>query len=136
MDDRLTEAAPHNPQKHSEIFDECFPFYLSIGMSSAEYWDGDPSLPRYFRKAFEMRQKRDNEQAWLNGLYVYDAMMSALSCLNPNKNSHKTYAAKPYSSTAQEAEKERKDKVVEAQAQAEVWMKSWAAATQKMFDKN
>lgn len=136
MDDDLKEVAPRKLRKSSEIFDECFPFYLSIGMSSAEYWDGDPSLPRYFRKAFEMRQKRENEQAWLNGLYVYDAMMSALTHLSPNKSSHKNYAAKPYSATAKEAEKEHEDKVAEAQAQAEVWMKSWAAATQKMFPKN
>ena len=136
MDDDLKEVVPQKPRKSSEIFDECFPFYLSIGMSSAEYWDGDPSLPRYFRKAFEMRQKRENEQAWLHGLYVYDATVSALTHLSPNRSSHKNYATKPYSATAEEAEKEREDKVVEAQAQAEVWMKSWAAATQKMFPTN
>lgn len=136
MDDRLTEASPQHQKKHSEIFEECFPFYLSIGMSYAEYWDGDPSLPRYFRQAFEMKQKRDNELAWLHGLYVYDATMSALTHLNPNKNSHKSYAAKPYSSTAEETAMEREEKVVEAQAQAEVWMKSWAAATQNIFKKN
>lgn len=136
MDDGLTEPRPQEQKTNSQIFDECFPFYLSIGMSSAEYWSGDPSLPRYFRKAFEMRQKRENEQAWLNGLYVYDAMMSALSHLSQNKSSHKNYATKPYSSTAEEAKKEHEDKVIEAQAQAEVWMKTWAAATQKMFTKN
>lgn len=136
MDDRLTEVAPQKPKKHSEIFDECFPFYLSIGMSSAEYWDGDPLLPRYFRRAFKMKQERENEQAWLNGLYVYDAMMSALTHLDKDKHNHKNYASKPYSFTPEEAEKERQDKVEEAQAQAEVWMKTWAAATQKMFSNN
>lgn len=133
MDDGLTVAEPRKRRTASEIFDECFPFYLSIGMSSAEYWDGDPSLPRYFRKAFEMRQKRENELAWLHGLYVYDATVSALTHMNPNKRSHKNYADKPYSSTPEETKKEDKSKVIEAQAQAEVWMKSWAAATQKMF---
>lgn len=92
-------------------------------------------LPRYFRKAFKMRQARENEQAWLHGLYVYDATISALTHLSSNKNSHKNYADKPYAFTPEEIEKEEEEKVIEAQAQAEVWMKSWAAATQKQFKK-
>lgn len=133
MGDELSDSAPRKIRKYSEIFDECCPFYLSIGMTLSEYWDGDNDLPRYARKAFEMRQKRENQQAWLNGLYTYDALISALSHLSPNKSSHKDYATKPYSFSAQESEQEKANKVAEAQAQAEVWMKSWASATQKMF---
>lgn len=82
-----------------------------------------------------MKQKRENEKAWLHGLYVFDATISALTRLSPNKSSHKNYAAKPYASTAEEREAEDELKVAEAQAQAEVWMKSWASATQKQFKK-
>lgn len=134
MDDELTDAAPRKPRKFSEIFEEQFPFYLSIGMSSAEYWEGDPSLPRYFRKAFKMRQERENEQAWLHGLYVYDATISAMTHLGKDKKDHKSYASKPYSFDPEEREKERKNEVEEAQAQAEVWMKTWVNATQKQFE--
>lgn len=135
MGDELTDASPRRQRKFSEIFDEQFPFYLSIGMSSAEYWEGDPSLPRYFRKAFKMRQERENEQAWLHGLYVYDATISALTHLSKDKKDHKSYALKPYSFDPEEQAEEQEAQVEEAQAQAEVWMKSWAAATQKQFEK-
>lgn len=135
MGDELTDASPRKPRKLAEIFDEQFPFYLSIGMSSAEYWEGDPLLPRYFRKAFKMRQERENEKAWLHGLYVYDATVSAMTHLSQNKSDHKSYASKPYSFGPEELEEEEERKVEEAQAQAEVWMKSWAAATQKQFNK-
>ncbi len=135
MGDELTDASPREARTFSEIFDEHFPFYLSIGMSSAEYWEGDPSLPRYFRKAFQTRQKRENEQAWLHGLYIYDAMVSALTHFSKDKKDHKSYTSKPYSFDQDELEKEEENKVDEAQAQAEVWMKSWAAATQKQFQK-
>lgn len=135
MGDELTDASPRNPRKYSEIFDEQFPFYLSIGMSSAEYWEGDPSLPRYFRKAFKMRQERENEKAWLHGLYVYDATISALTHLGKDKKDHKSYTMKPYSFDPDDIEEEQEVKVEEAQAQAEVWMKSWAAATQKQFSR-
>lgn len=136
MDDELTDAAPRKPETIPETFDRWFPFYLSIGMSSAEYWDGDASLPRYFRKAFKMRQERENELAWLHGLYFYDAVTSAMSHLSKDKKDHRGYTPKPYASSKEEFEEEEKEKTEEAQAQAEVWMKSWAAATQKMFEKN
>jgi len=131
--DELNSVDPHPPQTFSEIFDEHFPFYLSIGMSSAEYWEGDPSLPRYFRKAFQMRQEYENNQAWLEGLYVYDAVSSALTHLSPNKKDHRSYAEKPYSFNSSAAAAHEEAKVEEAQAQAEMWLKSWAAATQKQF---
>ena len=99
-------------------------------MSSTEYWDGDALLPKYYRKAYRMKQDNANQQAWLHGLYIYDALMSALSHLNPNKNSHTNYTESPYSF---DKEKNKENEIIEAQARAEVWMKSWASATQKMF---
>jgi hypothetical protein len=120
-------------QSYSQIFEECFPFYLSIGMSSAEYWDGDNELPRYYRKAYKMKQEQMNHEAWLNGLYVYDAVVSAMTHLNQNKSSHKSYAPEPYSFTKEDIERENEQKVAEAEARAEVWMKSWVSATQGMF---
>ena len=115
----------------SEIFVENFSFYHSIGMSFEEYWYGDPSLPRTFRESFKLKQENANHEAWLHGLYVYDAVMSAMSHFNKNKNDHKNYAEKPYDFTPRKEE----EKVEEAQAQAEVWLKSWVSATQKMFKK-
>lgn len=78
-----------------------------------------------------MKQENVNREAWLHGLYVYDAVISAMSHLSKNKSDHKNYAEKPYDFTPQKDE----EKVVEAQAQAEVWLKSWVSATQKMFNK-
>ena len=135
MGENVSDSPPRKRRKYSEVFDECFPLYLSIGMSSREYWEGDALLPRYFRRAFKLRQERENEQAWLHGLYVYDATISALTHLSKDKKDHKSYAVKPYSFTPEEVEEEREEKVAEAQAQAEVWMKAWATATQKQFSK-
>lgn len=133
MGDELSADDPQPPRSFTEIFNEHFPFYLSIGMSSAEYWEGDPSLPRAFRKAYQLQQEYENNQAWLKGLYVYDAVSSALTHLSPNKKNHKNYAEKPYSLDPAAANAHEEAKVEEAQARAEVWMRSWAAATQKQF---
>lgn len=120
------------PRKtYSEIFEEFCPFYMSIGMSYEEYWDGDSDIPKYCLKAFKMRQENANHEAWLHGLYVYDALVSAMSHMSDKQSNHKTYAEKPYDFKPRKEE----ENVVEAQARAEVWLKSWVAATQKMFNK-
>lgn len=108
---------------------------MSIGMTYAEYWHGDAAAPKYYLEAYKKKQEQVNHEAWLYGMYVYDAVTSAMSLLNTDKSKHTKYAEKPYSFTPDEIEKDNENKVIEAQAQAEVWMKSWVSATQKMFDK-
>lgn len=122
---------PQTPRKYSDIFEECFPYYLSIGMTYEQYWDGENELPKQYRKAERMRQEQKNHEAWLNGLYVYDAVMSMMSHMNKNKSDHRNYAEQPYDFTPQPQKQE--EKKVEAEAQAEVWLKSWVSATQKAF---
>ena len=99
-------------------------------MTASEYWDGDNDFPKQYREAEKLRQERINYEAWLHGLYVYDAIMSGLSHLNSKKSSQHTYADKPYTFSSEKTEETEK-KV--AEAQAEVWMKSWVSATQKKF---
>ncbi len=132
MDEGVT-ASPRKLRKYSEIFDECFPFYLSIGMSYDEFWRMDVELTTAYRRAYRMKQESTNHEAWLNGMYVYDAVMSALTHLDKKTSSHRNYAEKPYAFSKEEIEREAEEKKVEAEAQAEVWMKSWVSATQKMF---
>lgn len=48
--------------------------YMQMGMSYAEFYDGDPTLVIAYRKAFEMQRKHENHMLWLQGRYVYDAM--------------------------------------------------------------
>ena len=120
---------PQIPRSYSQVYAECFPFYLSIGMTAEEYWDGDNDLPKYYREAYKLKQEQLNHEAWLYGLYVYDAVSSVMSHLNKNKSDHKSYAEKPYDFTP----KGEEERVIEAKAQAEVWLKSWVAATQKKF---
>lgn len=42
-------------------------------MSYSEFWEGDVSLPKFYRKAYELRYEREMEQtnftAWLQGFY-------------------------------------------------------------------
>ena len=48
------------------------------GMTVKEYWDGDAELVVFYRQADELRQERQNEAAWLQGLYIRDAVSAVL----------------------------------------------------------
>lgn len=50
-----------------------------MGMTTTEYWDESPYLAVAYRKAFKLRRELENEQAWLQGLYVFDAFAVCLA---------------------------------------------------------
>lgn len=47
-------------------------------MSYELYWDGRPELVIPYRRADVLRQKRDNNNAWLQGAYIRLAVASLL----------------------------------------------------------
>jgi hypothetical protein len=130
----LTEETPTTQEKtNTEIFNERFPFYLAIGMSSAEYWSGDPSLVRYFRKAYEIKQEEINNNAWLQGMYFYDAVSTALHNALRGKNTKaREYAKQPYNFGNKEKSEIEKAKEVEIeQEKAAAWMENFVRINQK-----
>ena len=113
----------------SEIFDECFAYYLAIGMSPAEYWTGDASLVRYFRRAYKIRQEQENNNAWLQGLYIYDAISTALHNalrgMSKGNPPVKDYAKQPYELFKKEkTEAEKAKEILLEQEKAAAWMES------------
>ena len=122
-------SQPTHTKTFSEIFDECFPFYLAIGMTYAEYWEGDPSLPQYYRKAYKIKQEQDNNIAWLQGLYFYDAVSTALHNamrgMGKSKPPAKEYAKQPYELFKKPKTEQDLAKEVEIEEQkAAAWMEN------------
>ncbi len=118
---------PTQKKTDTEIFEESFPFYLAIGMSYAEYWEGDPKLTQYYRRAYQIRQEEINNNAWLQGMYVYDAISTALHNALRGKNSKaREYAKQPYEFNKKEKTEQEKIKEVEVeQEKAAAWMESF-----------
>ena len=52
---------------------------MAMGMSYTEFWDEPPFLAVAYRKAYRLKREIENEQAWLQGLYVYDAFAVCMS---------------------------------------------------------
>lgn len=59
------------------MFEEACPQYLAMGMSYEQFWDGEADMVISYRKAYELRQQEINNNAWLNGLYIWRALQSA-----------------------------------------------------------
>ncbi len=135
MGGEFLETNPTPIKTHTEIFEENFPFYLAIGMSYAEYWEGDSSLARCYRKAYKIRQEEINNNAWLQGLYIYDAVSTALHNalrgMGKNKPPAKDYAKKPYDFKNREKSEAEKAREVEIEQQkAAAWMENFVRINQ------
>lgn len=87
------------PPSYSEIFLTKFPYYLSIGMTEEQYWDRDSTLVKSYRKAEELRKERVNQEMWLQGMYIYDAisrLSPILRAFAKKGTKAQPYAEEPY----------------------------------------
>ena len=104
---------------YTEKFYELFPYYLSIGMTPEQYWDGDCTLTKYYRKADEIRKERRNEELWLQGMYIYEALCDVSPIFHAfakKGTKPQPYSEQPYVITAAQqkrAEEERARRLVE-----------------------
>lgn len=108
-----TPPPSSEPRPFSDSFREVFPYYMAIGMSYAEFWHGDPYLAVYYREAHELKRDEENQKLWLNGLYSYIAISTALSNIHLDGKKHKVneYLNEPIRirpKTEEELEEERK----------------------------
>ena len=97
-------------------------------MSLREYWEGDSSLTRYYRKAYQIKQDEFNNNAWLQGVYIYDAISTALhnALRDPKKSRAREYAKQPYDFRRKEkTEQEKAQEVAVEQEKAAAWMQAF-----------
>ena len=121
-------------KSYTEIFNEAFPYYLSIGMSYELYWYGEPNLVKAYREAAEMQNDRMNYEAWLQGLYVYHAVGALYPLFNPFSKQKKAeeYLKEPIVIT----ERARNQKAMEESNKMANFLKAWADALKDKGIKN
>ena len=103
----------------TQIIEKAFPYYLSLGMTYEDYWYKDVDLVKAYREAEKMRFERMNRDAWIQGMYFYEALADVSPVLNAfaKKGTQvRPYSKEPYKFTTK----------VEEEAEAK---------EQKMFDK-
>ena len=121
---------------YTEQFYEAFPYYLSIGMTYEQFWDGDPHLAKYYRQADEMRIERKNQELWLQGLYVYEALCDVapiLQAMAKKGTKARPYPEQPYSITEKQRRKEIGEKERAIAMKGKRFMEQFMRATNKEF---
>lgn len=99
------DSEEESPFLIADMLDDCFPYYLSLGMTYEQYWDGVPSLVVAYRKAEDMRSHRRNWEMWMHGRYTYDAIMRLIPSFNQWKPKEPIeYMDEPYPLTRKEYE--------------------------------
>lgn len=93
------ESRSSRPSTYTERFEQLFPFYLALGMTYEQYWDMDSTLVKAYRKAHELKQELDNQSAWLQGMYIYEALCCVAPIFRPFSKVKKpvAYRSQPYS---------------------------------------
>ena len=130
----------------TQLFEEQCPIYMSYGMTYDEYWFGEPYRTKFYRDAFKLKQKRMDEQLWLQGMYIYEALCDVSPVLHAfSKSGTKPlpYPKVPWGMEEYEKKLEEKERNKEPTAQevenerlkAQIFFSNWARDTKKQFQK-
>ena len=110
---------------------------MSIGMPYDDFWNGDVEMVKAYRKACELRDRRNNQDMWLQGRYFYDALCAAspLYRFTMKKGMIKPepYTKEPYPTTEAEL-REREER--EAKAKEERLIAEFTAFVERMRQKS
>lgn len=106
--------SPDTPDTCREIIDKAFPSYLAMGMTYDEFYNKDHTLVIAYRKAFELKRNEQNQNLWLLGAYVYQAIARVSPLFNPFSKHPKpeSYLDKPFPVYEHEEGKNAKSKAV------------------------
>lgn len=101
---------------------------MAMGMTWDEYWYGDPRMAIAYRKAYELKCKRQNHDAWLQGMYIYEALVDVAPILRAfSKETKPTpYSKQPYALTEDDAKKRKEKEEKERDQKNQATVKAWA----------
>lgn len=124
--------------RYGDKFEELCGYYMSLGMSYHDYWDGDNCMTKYYREADEIKKERRNSELWLQAAYIYEALLDASPVFNPlsKKNKPFPFRSEPIpitSSGSKKSEERKKKQMLENGKEA---MRAMMAAFNERFKKS
>jgi len=113
---------------------------MAIGMTYEQYWYDDPLMVRAFYKADKLCRKRADEQAWLNGLYVLNALNATVgNMFRKAGQAPAEYPKEPFMMSQEANAKEEREMTEEEKEQDATWALAWMSSfvqAGKNFGKN
>ena len=77
-----------------------------MGMTWEQFWLDEPGLAAAYRKADAIRKRRKNEEFWLEGMYMAEALNATVGNMFSKGQKH-PYPAEPFPITLEEQEARR-----------------------------
>ena len=108
-------------------------------MTSEQYWDGDCTLVKYYRKAEEIRNEKRNQELWLQGMYVYEAICDVAPILHAfakKGTKPSPYSTKPYPLNEKQTKRDEEEKQRKLAEKGKKFMEAMAASVNKKFKGN
>ena len=106
-------------------------------MTYEQYWEGDSTLVKYYRKAEELRNDKRNQELWLQGAYIYEAICDVAPILHAfaKKGTKPTpYCSKPYPLNAKQSKRDEEEKQRKIAEKGKRFMEAMAVAINKKFE--
>ena len=84
---------------------------MAMGMTYGQFWDEDVMLVKVYREADTIRRRRRNEELWLEGIYMAEALSATVGNMFSKGSKHQ-YPSEPIPITVaeQEARREKDEK--------------------------
>lgn len=82
-----------------------------MGMSYSQFWEDAPELVIAYRKADEIRKRRMNEELWLSGVYMSEAISATVGNMFSKTKYQYPSEPKPITKAEVEERREREQKL-------------------------
>lgn len=114
----------------TKSFEKLCPIYMSYGMSYHDFWFGPAFMTQFYRDANKLRIRQQDENNWMIGMYVYEALVDCSPILHAfSKKGTKPlpYTNKPFlmdklrDKTEAEKEQERENERLKAIVHFNKW---------------
>ena len=105
-------------------------------MTYEQFWNDDPMLVKYYRQAEEMRNDKRNQELWLQGLYIYEALCDVspiLHSMAKRGTKARPYAERPYAITEKQRLRDAEEKERLNALKAKRFMDALMASTNARF---
>lgn len=99
-------------------------------MPYEEYWNSDCTLVRYYRQAHRLKMQRRNQELWLQGMYIYEALCDVSPVLHAfaaRGTKPAPYPSQPYPLTYEDSREARERKEARCAGIAMAKVSAWAA---------
>ena len=107
-------------------------------MTYEQFWEQDPELVKYYREAWKLKREMRNQDLWLQGAYIYEAILDASPVLHAfAKKGTKAipYRDSPYEIYSKRTVKEEKTREEKNDNKAKAMMEMMMVSINKKFEK-